>query len=87
MTIKSSTASIIRMLCNIGNYMINVMYSRHARLRMVERGISEKEIKEAILKGSKTAQDGRLIASYRNVRVVFRKTKEDCYVITIMLRW
>jgi hypothetical protein len=67
--------------------MINVMYSRHARLRMVERGKTEKEIKEAILKGSKTIQDGKIIASYRNVRVVFRKMNEDCYVITIMLRW
>ena len=68
--------------------MPNIKYSRHARLRMTERGISEKEVSDAIIKGSKRRQEGdRIVAAHRHLRVVFRKVKDDCYVITVMLRW
>ena len=69
------------------NYMPNIKYSRHARFRMVERGISEKEVSDAITKGSKRKQDEKIVAAYRHLEVVFRKVKEDYYVITVMLRW
>ncbi|MFQ6071813.1 MAG: DUF4258 domain-containing protein [Methanosarcinales archaeon] len=33
--------------------MLNIRYTKHARLRMIERGVSAKEIKDAIIKGMK----------------------------------
>ena len=54
---------------------------------MIERGISEKEVSDAIAKGSKRKQEEKIIAAYRHLEVVFKKVKEDYYVITVMLRW
>jgi hypothetical protein len=54
---------------------------------MVERGISEKEVSEAINKGSKRRKGKDIIAAYRHIEVVFKKVNIDYYVITVMLRW
>ena len=67
--------------------MVNIKYSRHARLRMVERGISAKEVIDAIQKGSKRIQGKKIITVYKNIEVLLKKVKDDCYVITVMLRW
>ena len=67
--------------------MSNIKYSRHARFQMIERGISEKEVSDAIKKGSKRKQGDKIEAAYRHLKVVFKKAKDDCYVITVMLRW
>jgi len=67
--------------------MSNIKYSRHARFRMIERGISEKEVSDAINKGSKRKQEDKIVAVYRHLEVVFKKVKDDLYVITVMLRW
>jgi hypothetical protein len=67
--------------------MPDIKYSAHARKRMVERGISPVEVRDAINRGSKSA-DGKLITSaYRHLKVVFKKSGDDWYVITVMLRW
>ncbi len=81
------TESIKCNTCHICNYMANIKYSRHARSRMVERGISTKEVNDAIQKGTKKIQGKRIVTAYRHIEVVFRKVKDDCYVITVMLRW
>ena len=75
------------MMCHICYYMSNIKYSTHARFRMIERGISEKEVSDAISKGSKRKQDDKIVSAYRHLEVVFKKVKEDYYVITVMLRW
>ena len=67
--------------------MADIKYSRHARLRMVERGISTKEVSEAINKGSKRRQNGKIIVAHKNLEVVFKKQGDVFYVITVMLRW
>ena len=67
--------------------MIDIRYSNHARLRMIERGISDAEVKAAIAKGSKRRQDGNVIASYSYIEVVYKRRKDGCYVITVMVRW
>ncbi|MEW5937080.1 MAG: DUF4258 domain-containing protein [Candidatus Thermoplasmatota archaeon] len=67
--------------------MPNIRYSRHARIRMIERGISTAEVVGAIEQGSKRRQDGKIVAAHRHVEVVFKMVKGDCYVITVMLRW
>ena len=69
------------------DYMSNIKYSRHARFRMIERGISEKEVSDAINMGSKQKQGNKIVSVHRHLEVVFKKVKDDCYVITVMLRW
>ncbi len=64
-----------------------VVYSRHARQRMVLRGISRVEVEQGILRGSKGRQDGKILASYRYYSVVYFLRGKRCYVITVELRW
>lgn len=63
------------------------LFSRHARLRMVERGISADEVRAAVLQGAKTRQEDRIVASYRYFEVVYRKSGDDVRVITVKPRW
>ncbi len=56
-------------------------------MRMVERGISESEVSEAVIKGSKRRNEKEIIAAYRHIEVVFKMVNNQCYVITVMLRW
>ena len=54
---------------------------------MVERGISEKEVSNAINKGSKRTQDGKIVTAYMYFEVVYKMIGDDAYVITVMPRW
>lgn len=54
---------------------------------MVERGISAREVSDAINKGSKRKQEDKIVAVHKHLEVVFKKINDDCYVITVMLRW
>ena len=67
--------------------MADIKYSRHARLRMVERGISEREVSAAIRKGRKIVKGRQVHAVYRHIEVALKKAGGDWYVITVMLRW
>ncbi len=64
-----------------------VLYSRHAIQRMVLRGISRTEVEEAIRSGSKSRQDGRLVAVYRYFEVIYLVRGKRYYVITVKPRW
>jgi uncharacterized protein DUF4258 len=66
---------------------VRLLFSQHARLRMVERGISASEVKEAVLKGTKRRQDDRIVASYRYFEVVYRREEDVVFVITVKPRW
>ena len=68
-------------------YMYNIRYSNHARQRIVERGISEKEVSDAIKSGIKRIQDGKIVASYTYFEIVYKKVHDKYYAITVMLRW
>ena len=67
--------------------MLNIKYSKHARERMVERGISKNEIFKAIQKGQKGTQKGKLITTYTYFEVVYKKIGDKYYIITVQLRW
>lgn len=67
--------------------MLKIKYSKHARLRMVERGISNEEVKNAITKGAKRLQDDKIISSYSYFEVVYRKIGDTVFVITVQPRW
>lgn len=64
-----------------------VLYSRHAMQRMVLRGISRSEVEEAIRSGSKSRQDGRIVAAYHYFEVVYVVRRKRCFVITVKPRW
>ena len=73
--------------CNNSTYMPDIKYSRHARIRMVERGISAREVRNAINGGSKQTRGNKIVSTYKHLEVVFRKLDDGYYVITVMLRW
>lgn len=66
---------------------VNLRFTRHARLRMVERGISASEVRAAVTKGVKHRQEDRIVASYLYFEVVYRKMGDDVLVITVKPRW
>jgi len=66
---------------------LDVRYSKHAREQMIERGISEHEIQEAIKQGIKVSQDGgKICFVFRYYQVVCKKVSDTYFVITVMLR-
>ena len=67
--------------------MDDIRYCAHARQRMIERGISEHEVRKAIMEGSKVRKDGRIVTSYTYFDVVYIVREKHYYVITVMLRW
>ncbi|HEY4704326.1 MAG TPA: DUF4258 domain-containing protein [Thermoplasmata archaeon] len=64
-----------------------VLLSRHARRRMILRGISAREVSDAIRKGTKRTQDGKIVAAYLYFEVVYAIRRRDIYVITVQPRW
>lgn len=66
---------------------VRLLFSRHARVRMVERGISAAEVRDAVSKGTKRRQEDRIIAAYRYFEVVYRRSGSDVFVITVQPRW
>lgn len=66
---------------------MEVLYSRHARQRMVLRGISRREVEEALRVGSKSRQDGRIVAAYRYFEVVYVIRGTRLFVVTVKPRW
>jgi len=64
-----------------------IKYSKHARQRMIERGVSVNEVEEAIRKGIKELQKpDKIIFHLGYFAVVTKKIKEDYYVITVKPR-
>lgn len=59
---------------------------KHALEQSRERGIGINEIKETITRGAKFVQDGKIVADYRHIRVVFKKVNNKFFIITVMIR-
>lgn len=54
---------------------------------MIARGISEKEVEEAIKRGSKELQKpNKILSYYKYFCVVYKKIGNDYYVITVKPR-
>lgn len=66
---------------------MKIILTKHARERMVSRGISLEEVKNAIVKGSKRIQDGKIVSTYRYFEVVYKKVEETFVVVTVSPRW
>jgi hypothetical protein len=66
---------------------LKVVYSQHARQRMVLPGISQVEVEDAIRLGTKTRQEDRIMSTYRYFSVVYILRGTKCFVITVVPRW
>jgi hypothetical protein len=64
-----------------------VLYSRHARERMVLRGISRDEVEVAIQTGSKSRQGSTVVSAHRYFEVVYVVRGTKILVITVKPRW
>jgi len=60
--------------------------SRHALEQARERGISINEIKETIQYGSKFAQEDKIVAIHRHIKIVFRWANNVAFIITVMIK-
>jgi len=68
---------------------MELFVTKHALDQSRERGISVNEIREAIVKGAKFVQDElekKIVADYRHLRVVFKRSGNKYYVVTVMIR-
>lgn len=54
---------------------------------MILRGTSEREVRDALRKGTKRAEDGKIVASYMYFEVVYVVRGEDTWVTTVQFRW
>ena len=65
-----------------------IKLSDHAEEMMIERGISMKEIENAIRMGSKFIQKpNKIVAEYTYFSVVYKKIGDVYYIITVQPRW
>ena len=88
MTCFNRKIYIIHVLTCTYRWLLLIKYSKHARERMVERGISVNEAEEAIRKGSKELQKpDKILHHYKYFVVVTKKIKNDYFVITVKSRW
>lgn len=57
-------------------------------MQMVERGITEKEVAEALQSGSKHMQyPNKIVSEYKYFSVVYKKMEDDIFIITVKPRW
>ena len=67
--------------------MVILLYIKHARTQMAERGISENEVECAIIKGSKELQyPNKILFYYSYYCVVAKKVGNAMFVITVKPR-
>ncbi|MDP4012717.1 MAG: DUF4258 domain-containing protein [Candidatus Nanoarchaeia archaeon] len=65
-----------------------IKLSKHAEEKMIDRGISMKEVELAIKGGSKFRQaPDKLVSEYGYFSVVYKKIKDVHYIITVKPRW
>lgn len=60
--------------------------TRHAKHRMIERGISRYEAVEAITKGAKLRRGPKVFSRLRGIEVVYQPRKCNNHVITLYRR-
>ena len=54
----------------------------HAKVRMVERGISKEEMMDTIIRGAKRREGPKIISMLRKIEVVFIPKKCNLVVLT-----
>lgn len=55
---------------------------------MIDRGISKKEVNDAIACGSKHVQEpDKIVSEYQYFAVVYKRDGDDLFIITVKPRW
>lgn len=65
-------------------------FSQHAKMRQIDRGVSDEEIHNTVATGAKIQQPRKIRAEKEIWAVVFRKSKDVAdkfFIITIAYRW
>ena len=66
---------------------MKIVMGKHALEQARERGISINEIRKAIQQGAKHLQEkNKLVSDFMHIRVVYKKTKDKVFVITVMIQ-
>jgi len=60
---------------------IILVFTKHAKFKMIELGISKEQIKLVIQRGSKSKQTDGYLASFTYVKVAYKKINKDTYKI------
>ncbi len=60
---------------------IELFISQHASEKMLWLGLTKEQVREAIIKGSKFRQTDGFLASYRYVRVAYKKIGNNAYKV------
>jgi hypothetical protein len=66
--------------------LMKLTLSQHAIEQARERGVSIEQVKNAIQRGAKFLQSDKVVADYTYIRVVYKKIKEEYFVITVMVK-
>jgi len=66
--------------------LMELTLSKHAIEQARERGISIDRIKKCIQRGAKHLQDNKIVSDYTYIRVVYKKIREEYFVITVMIK-
>jgi len=59
--------------------------TKHMKNMMLERGLSKKEIMDAVLKGAKRVKERKITSLFKRIEVVF--IKETCGYFVITSYW
>ena len=65
---------------------MKITLSKHAIEQARERGMSIEQIKKTIQRGAKYLQGKKIVADYTYTRVVYKRLKDECFVITVMIK-
>ena len=66
---------------------MEIVMGKHALEQARERGISINEIRKTIQQGAKHLQENnKLVSDFMHIRVVYKKTEDKFFVITVMIR-
>lgn len=60
---------------------IAIWISKHAQAKMIDLGISEKEVKEAVKRGSKFMQTDGVLSKYRYLNVAYKQIGKNMFRI------
>ena len=65
---------------------MKITLSKHALEQARERGITIEQIKRTIQRGAKYLQGKKIISDYTYIRVVYKRLKDEHFIITVMIR-
>ena len=65
---------------------MELIFTTHAKSQMVERGVSEKQVIDAIKKGAKVMQTDGLLASYGYIQIAYKVQGNKYIVKTVIIR-